>query len=304
MDEMNRRDFLELSAKSAATAAIGSSIVSPFVANDSAQASEGISSSSASAISLPKGGGAISGIGETFQPNLFTGTGNFSVPIATTPGRNGLGPKLSLQYSTGNGNSIFGMGWQLSIPRITRKTERGLPLYNAEDVFVMSGAEDLVRVLDDTGNPVIIPDPKYTIERFRPPTEGLFAWIERWANKTERTDTFWRAVTKENITSIFGRSPLSRISKPDYDEKIYEWLLEESFDVKGNHIYYEYAQEEPDDKTRNQMYERNRQYNQRYIRRILYGNCPDALVENTAEKLWPSKGGTDHRDLKSKKTRY
>jgi hypothetical protein len=28
-------------------------------------------------ISLPKGGGAIKGIGETFQPNLFSGTGNF-----------------------------------------------------------------------------------------------------------------------------------------------------------------------------------------------------------------------------------
>ena len=32
-------------------------------------------------ISLPKGGGAIEGIGETFQLNLFSGTGNFSVPI-------------------------------------------------------------------------------------------------------------------------------------------------------------------------------------------------------------------------------
>lgn len=39
----------------------------------------------AAAISLPKGGGAIKGIGETFQ-HLFTGTGNFSVPIPTSPG--------------------------------------------------------------------------------------------------------------------------------------------------------------------------------------------------------------------------
>ena len=81
------------------------------------------------AISLPKGGGAIKGIGETFQPNLFTGTGNFSVPIFTSPGRNGFGPKLTLLYSTGNGNGPFGMGWQLSNPRITRKTEKGLPTY-------------------------------------------------------------------------------------------------------------------------------------------------------------------------------
>jgi hypothetical protein len=34
-----------------------------------------------SVISLPKGGGAVSGLGEKFSPDLFTGTGNFSVPI-------------------------------------------------------------------------------------------------------------------------------------------------------------------------------------------------------------------------------
>src|SRR5215470_1964651 len=66
-------------------------------------------------ISLPQGGGAVKGIGETFQPNLFSGTGNFSVPLFTCSGRNGFGPQLTLQYSTGNGNGPFGLGWQLSV---------------------------------------------------------------------------------------------------------------------------------------------------------------------------------------------
>ena len=34
-------------------------------------------------LSLPKGGGALHGIGEKFSPDLYTGTGNFSVPLAT-----------------------------------------------------------------------------------------------------------------------------------------------------------------------------------------------------------------------------
>jgi hypothetical protein len=51
-------------------------------------------------LSLPQGGGAIHGIGETFRPNLFSGTGNFTIPIATSPGRAGFGPQLSLQHST------------------------------------------------------------------------------------------------------------------------------------------------------------------------------------------------------------
>ncbi len=37
-------------------------------------------------ISLPKGGGALKGLGEKFSPDLHTGTGNFTVPIALPPG--------------------------------------------------------------------------------------------------------------------------------------------------------------------------------------------------------------------------
>jgi len=62
-------------------------------------------------ISLPKGGGALRGLGEKFAPDLQTGTGNFSVPIAFPSGRHGFQPGLSLVYSSGNGNSVFGLGW-------------------------------------------------------------------------------------------------------------------------------------------------------------------------------------------------
>ena len=86
------------------------------------------------ALSLPTGGGAIKGIGETFQANLFSGTASQSVPIALSPGRGGFGPSLSLAYSSGYGNGVFGLGWQLSLPRITRKTEKGLPRYDDGDV--------------------------------------------------------------------------------------------------------------------------------------------------------------------------
>ncbi len=51
------------------------------------------SSASSQVISLPKGGGALHGIGEKFSPDLHTGTGNFTVPIALPPGRNGFQPQ-------------------------------------------------------------------------------------------------------------------------------------------------------------------------------------------------------------------
>ena len=169
------------------------------------------------AISLPKGGGAIRGMGEKFAANPVTGTGSMSVPIATSPGRSGFGPQLSLSYDSGAGNGPFGFGWNLSLPAITRKTDKGLPQYwDAEesDVFILSGSEDLVPVYrqdadgswvkehaelkyqrdsdgwvrDSSGRLVIHDDPRtidgdtYSVRCYRPRIEGLFARIERWTN--------------------------------------------------------------------------------------------------------------------------
>src|SRR5258705_10003316 len=103
------------------------------------------SSSSSQIVALPKGGGAQHGLGEKFAPDLHTGTGNFTVPIALPPGRNGLQPQLGLVYSTGNGNGPFGLGWGLSVPGVSRKTSRGVPRYDdGTDTFILSGTEDLV----------------------------------------------------------------------------------------------------------------------------------------------------------------
>src|SRR5262245_28611696 len=158
-------------------------------------------------IFLPKGGGAIRGIGEKFTANPVNGTGSMTVPIATSPGRSGFGPQLSLSYDSGAGNGPFGFGWSLSLPSITRKTDKGLPKYQdaiESDVFILSGAEDLVPTLiKDAANnwiPEIVQDrtvggQKYRINRYRPRIEGLFARIERWSSLTDSTDVFWRSIS-------------------------------------------------------------------------------------------------------------
>src|SRR5215475_12751861 len=136
-------------------------------------------------IFLPKGGGAIRGIGEKFAANPVTGTGSMNVPIAVSPGRSGFGPQLSLSYDSGAGNGPFGLGWNLSLPAITRRTDKGLPQYrdvDGPDVFLLSGAEDLVPVLvktDQGWQPEAIPprmvDSKvYQVRRYRPRVEGQF----------------------------------------------------------------------------------------------------------------------------------
>ena len=101
---------------------------------------------------LPKGGGAIRGVGEELTANPVSGIGALSVSIAVSPGRSGFGPQLTLSYDSGVGHGSLGLGWGLSLPSSTRKTKKGSSKYcdaKGSGVFVLSGAEDLVPVLKE-----------------------------------------------------------------------------------------------------------------------------------------------------------
>jgi hypothetical protein len=247
-------------------------------------------------ISLPKGGGAIRGMGEKFDVNPVTGTGSFTVPIAISPGRGGFTPQLALSYDSGGGNSPFGLGWNVGIPQITRKTDKGLPQYlegippsggaggGNEDVFILSGAEDLVHVLKDD-NGTLVWDSRtegdYIVYPYRPRTEGLFAVIERWHNTTDNSKSHWRSISKENITSIYGYTENARIADPDNSNKVFSWLIEKSWDAKGNLIEFEYKSEnekaESPDDLPSEVYDRNRLssgncFANKYLKQVRYGN--------------------------------
>ena len=168
---------------------------------------DGPSPFTAPSISLPKGGGAIRGIGEKFAANPVTGAGSMTVPIAVSPGRSGFAPQLALSYDSGAGNGPFGLGWNLSLPAITRKTDKGLPKYqdaDESDVFILSGAEDLVPALDGNGSIAEVNRDGYRIRSYRPRIEGLFARIERWT-KLSDGDVHWRSISKDNLLTIYGK---------------------------------------------------------------------------------------------------
>ncbi|MGE4096541.1 MAG: SpvB/TcaC N-terminal domain-containing protein [Candidatus Binatia bacterium] len=245
-------------------------------------------------ISLPKGGGAIRGIGEKFAANPVTGTGSMTVPIATSPGRSGFGPQLSLSYDSGSGNGPFGFGWNLSLPSIIRKTDKGLPQYLdavESDVFILSGAEDLVPVLQPDGSrhKDDVSAPGFTIHRYRPRVEGLFARIERW---TERAtgEIHWRSITRENVTTLYGRDNNSRVFDPAdpvpaHPTRVFRWLICTSYDDKGNAVVYDYAAEDAAGVNRSQASERNRARTaNRYLKRVRYGNRVSRLVQADLSK--------------------
>lgn len=210
-------------------------------------------------ISVPKGGGggAMSGLGETFQPDLHTGTGNFSVPITLPLGRNGLTPQIKLSFSTGAGNGPSGQGWSMGVPGIAQSTKNGVPLYNATDVFVLSGTEELV---------AIARDPQAGTTRYRPRTEGLFARITRHAGAD---GGYWLVETKDGLTSVYGSpgvsatpftgSPRAVIADPDNPSHVFAWRLNETRDPLGNRIVYDHRHDGT----------------QIYLKRIRYADLPE-----------------------------
>ena len=80
--------------------------------------------------SLPKGGGSIRGLGESFQPNEFTGTAGLSIPIPASPCR-GFETGLHIEYGSGSGNGVFGIGFGLPVPNVSRIASTGIPRYLA-----------------------------------------------------------------------------------------------------------------------------------------------------------------------------
>jgi hypothetical protein len=173
-------------------------------------------------LALPKGGGAQQAIGETFTPDLFTGTGNASIALLLPPGRNGLAPSLSLNYSSGNGNGLFGVGWTIAIPQVVRRTVQGVPRYDENDQFI-AGGDTLVPRGDGS---------------FVPRTDAQFSRIDRCGEN-------WRIRTREGDTSSFGDhgpgvDEVGVIADPAKPERIFAWLLRSVCDPCGNRVAYAY----------------------------------------------------------------
>ena len=241
------------------------------------------SASTAPVLQLPKGGGAVRGMGEKFTANPVTGTGSMTVPIATSPGRSGFGPQLSLSYNSGSGNGVFGFGWSLSVPSITRKTDTGVPVYDdvlESDVFVLSGTEDLVPILaaDGSFDDVLTTVPGYAVRRYRPRIEGLYARIERWTRVADG-DVHWRSISKENVLTVYGLDQASRIVDPADRRRIFSWLITETRDDKGNAVVYGYRPDDAAGADLTKACERNRggpldvrRGTNRYLKSIRYGN--------------------------------
>jgi Salmonella virulence plasmid 65kDa B protein len=60
-------------------------------------------------------------------------------------------------------------------------------------------------------------------------------------------ETHWRSISRDNVTTLYGKTAESRIADSDDPARIFSWLICQSYDDKGNAVIYEYVKENADD---------------------------------------------------------
>jgi insecticidal toxin complex protein TccC len=234
---------------------------------------------------MPSGGSTIEGMGEHFQSNGFSGEFRLAVPVVCSPCREST-PSLELAYSSFAGSGAFGQGFALSLSSIARRTAQHVPRYDDTDTFLLDGTQ-----LVPMDTPVLrtVNGIAYRVTRYRRRCEEVFDRIERWDSETE--PEFWRVIDRQSGVWLYGRTDAARVSDPRDTHRIFEWLVEVTFSVKGDVRHYVYKPED-DTGIGTHIDEQNRVRGaHRYIERIMYGNdvayfSPDGGISPLPGQTW------------------
>ena len=219
-------------------------------------------------VTLPKGGGALTGLGEMVRPNPFNGAATFSIPVPVSPCR-GFEPTLSLDYASTLGNGLFGIGFALALPTIARRSSLGIPSYDANDVFMFQGRS--LAPVDGAADTRTLAGQQYLVTRYQLQHEEAFARIERWTGN-DGGDDFWRVIDNDANLMVFGRSAAARVADPECPGRVFEWLLEARLGTRGDAARYAYKLEDGDRAAPALSGYQGTSAANRYPERICYGN--------------------------------
>lgn len=167
------------------------------------------------------------------------GGAHTSLPIKLPPARQGMTPVLGLEYNSENDNSWTGLGWDVSISKITIDTRWGVPRYDAtkeSETYLLDGAQLF---------PIFHRAVEYDREvnrQFHQRIEGSFHQIIRHGNSPK--NYFWEITDKQGVVNYYGGMPESGLNEDailkDEFGNIAHWQLVRTQDPNGNLIEYEY----------------------------------------------------------------
>lgn len=247
---------------------------------------------STQAPSLPKGGGALTGLSGQAGAAGPDGAASLSLPLPISAGR-GYAPSLSLSYSSQGGNSAFGIGWDLTLPSVSRRTRSGVPSYTAQDEFVSPSGEVLMAITGSDGKPQTTKrqtlfgtrlNVSYQITTYRARVESDFSHLEYWQPQGSTTEPdFWLWYAADGQVHLLGYESSARISDGGNTAR---WLLNASISANGEQIYYRYRAEDDANCSEQEKKAHAGSHSQRYLSQVHYGNI-------TAGRTFPCFNGND-----------
>ncbi|QXI21714.1 toxin [Pseudomonas iranensis] len=218
---------------------------------------------------------SIATIGKSWSAVGPTGTAGFELPCPMSAGRV-YNPQMALSLSSQSGNGPFGLGCHLGLSQIRRRTNKGVPRYTELDEIIGHDGEVWMPELDDEGNVVSrrentfrkLPIAEHVVVAYRARIESDFSLRQRW-QPAEGGAPFWLIHGADGTLHVYGKTAASRLADPDDESRISSWLLCESMNAHGEHIFYEYKPDDQSDEP-----EPIHDYRaQRYLRRVCYGNA-------------------------------
>lgn len=163
----------------------------------------------------------ISNVRSAGSPSNQSGAFEYSYSIDVPPGRNGLTPDVSLNYSSNVSNltSAFGYGWSTNIPKIERLNLTGTNKLYTENNFTSSLDGQLVSISSTT---------------YRAKVEnGSF-------NTYTFVNNVWTVYDKAGTRYTFGSTTASRQDNASNTAQIATWMLDEVIDKNDEKITYTY----------------------------------------------------------------
>lgn len=240
---------------------------------------------------------SIATIGTSWGAAGPTGAASFELPLPTSPGR-GFDPQLSLTYSSQTGNGPFGLGWDLGVSQIRRRTNKGVPRYTDHDEIIGHDGGVWMPELAADGSIKSRFESTYDTEdigphnvvRYWSRVEGDFALREYWQRTSSSREAiapgFWLIHGADGSLHVYGKTTASRLQDPSTPGSVSAWLLCESMNARGEHICYLYKADDQDPDPINDYRA------QRYLERVCYGNFTASkdlyawTVENPTELDW------------------
>lgn len=200
-----------------------------------------------------------------YTPGQFAvsdaGAATYQIPFVLPPGTAGLQPKIGISYSSQNGNSYLGLGWNLTgLSAISRSTRthaqdetadanqqtKSVPTginYNKNDRFSLDGERLVLAPQSILGNQPF--DVNYGNNQTEYYTEqNSFTKVILTENASATSPDYFTAYTKSGLIFHYGNSADSRVvsNAPSGQSVAIQWLVSRIEDRKGNYMTFSYIQ--------------------------------------------------------------